>query len=163
VKGVARQCLAAYIQIDGQRAYALFDSGSSADIIAPDFARVMKLASFKLESAVPIQLGCVGSRSAIHHGVKVDLSIGDRRVNGVYFDIANVDRYDAIVGTKLMYDMNIVLDVRDRTIFVGGLEGRAVKAILPEEEQTLLEATQSRRRTGAKASTSRLKEKGPGE
>jgi hypothetical protein len=35
-----RQCLAAYIVLNGVKAYALFDMGSTADLMSPDFARV---------------------------------------------------------------------------------------------------------------------------
>jgi len=60
-----RQCLAAYMKINGVDAYALFDTGSSADMMSPDFARVSKAGTFLLVKQVPLQLGCVGSHSSI--------------------------------------------------------------------------------------------------
>jgi len=132
-----RQCLAAYISLNGMKAYALFDTGSTADLMAPDFARVAPIASFKLAELVPIQLGCVGSRSAIARGCRVAGELGGVLIEDIYFDIANIDRYDVILGTTFMYAQNIVLDVRGRKITVGGANGRTVKAISPEDEAAL--------------------------
>ncbi|KAJ3998441.1 hypothetical protein F5050DRAFT_1805978 [Lentinula boryana] len=39
-------CLAAFIEINGVKAFALFDSGSTANAISPDFARVAHLQMF---------------------------------------------------------------------------------------------------------------------
>ena len=57
----ARQCLTAYITVNGVKAYTLFDSGSTPDLMSPDFAWVMKVSTFQLDNPVPIQLGCIGS------------------------------------------------------------------------------------------------------
>jgi hypothetical protein len=132
-----RQCLAAYISLNGMKAYALFDTGSTADLMSPDFARVAPITSFKLSELVPIQLGCVGSRSAIARGCRVAGELGGVLIEDLYFDIANIDRYDVILGTTFMYAQNIILDVRGRRITVGGTNGRTVKAITPEDETVL--------------------------
>jgi hypothetical protein len=132
-----RQCLAAYISLNGMKAYALFDTGSTADLMSPDFARVAPITSFKLSELVPIQLGCVGSRSAIARGCRVAGELGGVLIEDLYFDIANIDRYDVILGTTFMYAQNIILDVRGRKITVGGVNGRTVKAITPEDEVAL--------------------------
>jgi Zinc knuckle len=57
----ARQCLATYITINGVKAYMLFDSRSTPDLMSPDFAWVMKVSMIQLENPVPIQLSCIGS------------------------------------------------------------------------------------------------------
>ena len=57
----ARQCLAAYITINGVKAYTLCDSGSTPDLMSPDFAQVTKVSTFQLDNPVPIQLGCISS------------------------------------------------------------------------------------------------------
>jgi hypothetical protein len=126
-----KQCLAAYVMVNQARAYTLFDSGSTTDMVAPDFARVMKIPTFKLEQPVTIRLGCVGSRSAIHSGARANIQVGDSIARNVYLDVANVDRYDLILGNKFMYDMNIILDIHERTIYVNGLEGCKLGAAAP--------------------------------
>jgi hypothetical protein len=119
------------------QAYALFDTGSTADLMSPDFARVAPVNSFKLTELVPIQLGCIGSRSAIARGCRVSGVLGKVLIEDLYFDIANIDRYDVILGTTFMYSQNIVLDVRGREIRIGGRNGESVKAMSPEEEVKL--------------------------
>ena len=57
----ARQCLAAYITMNGVKVYMLFDSGSTPDLGSPDFAWVTKVSTFQLDNPVPIQLGCISS------------------------------------------------------------------------------------------------------
>jgi hypothetical protein len=59
----------------------------------------------------------------------------------VYLDIANIDRYNLILRMKFMYNMNIILDIWERTMYVGGYDGCRMKAMQPEEEQQLLIAT----------------------
>lgn len=134
----ARQCLATYVTIDNKRAYALFDSGSTADIVAPDFARIMQLSTFELTKLVPIRLGCVGSSSSIRSGANATIQIGGRTAKNVYLDIANVDRYDLILGNTFMYDMNIILDIQARTIYMGGFNGIKLKALTPGEEHQIV-------------------------
>ena len=42
-------CLAAYLSINGIRAYTLFDSGSTTDAVSPDLARVAELPLLALD------------------------------------------------------------------------------------------------------------------
>ena len=60
--------LLAKMNINGLMAVAMFDSGSTADAVSPEFAHVANLKVFTLEEPVPIQLGCKGSRSKIIYG-----------------------------------------------------------------------------------------------
>jgi hypothetical protein len=53
--------LAAEVKIDGLKALILFDSGSTTDLVTPEFAFATKAKQFKLEDQVVLQLGCVGS------------------------------------------------------------------------------------------------------
>ncbi|EPS93045.1 hypothetical protein FOMPIDRAFT_1136897 [Fomitopsis schrenkii] len=90
-----RTCLTAYITINGLSALVLLDSGSTTDSLSPDFARVARVPVLELENPAVLQLGCVGSRSRISHGTTVPMMWG--AFSGeVYFDIVNLDRYDAI-------------------------------------------------------------------
>jgi hypothetical protein len=130
----ARQCLAAYITINGVKAYTLFDSGSTPDLMSPDFARVTKVSTFQLENPVPIQLGCVGSRSTITRGCRVAVRLGEILVEDQYFDIVNIDCYDIIVRTAFMYECRVVLDVHKRAIQVGDGKGTTLHAMSPAEE-----------------------------
>ncbi|KAK1218159.1 hypothetical protein PQX77_019162 [Marasmius sp. AFHP31] len=92
--GRDNRCLSAFIEINGVRAFVLFDSGSTADAISPDFARVVKLPIFQLENPVTLQLGTKGSRSRISHGCIAKYAFKSPQENVSskdYFDIANID------------------------------------------------------------------------
>lgn len=129
------------------KAYALFDTGSTGDLMAPEFSFVSRSPTFKLTEEVPLQLGCKGSRSKVISGVRVDATLGETKIKDVYFDIANIDRYDAILGIPFMWENNILLDVRERIIRIGGANGQVIKAIAPGEEQQLLSEREVKRRS----------------
>ncbi|KAK0436076.1 uncharacterized protein EV420DRAFT_1673672 [Desarmillaria tabescens] len=100
------RCLAALVTINGCEAFTLFDSGSTADAISPDFARLAKLNIFQLTKPITLQLGTKGSCSQISHGCNASYKFGNAHAfisgDNYYFDIANVDRYDAVLGTVFM-------------------------------------------------------------
>ncbi|KII83085.1 hypothetical protein PLICRDRAFT_119860, partial [Plicaturopsis crispa FD-325 SS-3] len=103
------QCLSAYVNINGCKAYALFDSGSTADTISPDFTRVARMETFVLNNPATLQMGCKGSRTKINYGTTAEISIAGTTTRH-YLDIVNVDRYDVVFGTPFMTANNIVLD-----------------------------------------------------
>ncbi|KAJ3485897.1 hypothetical protein NLI96_g4629 [Meripilus lineatus] len=127
----AFKCLTAYVKVNGLKALALFDSGSSIDAISTEFARVANVKSFELEKPVPIQLGTVGSRSVINFGTKIPVSIHGNKEE-IYLDIVNVDHYDIIVGVPLMNRYGISLDFDENKI---RLRGGGVMASLKAGEE----------------------------
>ena len=132
-----RQCLAAYISINGVNAYTLFDTGSTFDSISPEFVRVLNIPVNRLDKTTTIQLGCAGSRSSINYGCTTTFHIMDK-TSPVYFDVVNIDRYDVIAGTTFMYDYQVVLNVYNRVIYFGGHINKVLHAFSPGEETALL-------------------------
>ena len=128
-------CLAAYIRINGMDAFALFDSGSTTDSLSPDFARTSDVRVHRLEKQIPLQLGTVGSRASINFGTRTSVAFAGREEPRYYFDIVNIDRYDAIVGAVFLRHFGIKLDFTTGSIVVGK---ETVKALLPEEEAAVL-------------------------
>src|ERR1700742_2549188 len=112
-------CLAAYVKINGVKAYTLFDSGSTTDSISPDFTRVAQIPVKTLEDPVTLQLGCVGSRSKINYGTEVDLEFASV-TNSTYLDVANLDKYDSILGTPFLRRHGISLDFESQEIVIRG-------------------------------------------
>jgi len=104
-----RQCLAGYVIINGVNAYALFDSGSTMDAISVDFTQVAELPVYILDDPVTLQLGCAGSRSKINLGsiAKPDFA---NITDDTYLDVANLDKYDSILGTPFLVRHGISLD-----------------------------------------------------
>ena len=126
------QCLAAYVNINGVEAYTLFDSGSTTDALSPDFARVAELPLYVLEQPMTLKLGCVGSKSKINYGTRAK-TIFAKGTTTTYYDVANIDKYDAILGLPYMNANNIVLDIPAQRIRRGTI---AVPPIPWGEERT---------------------------
>ncbi|KAF8147095.1 hypothetical protein K438DRAFT_1461246, partial [Mycena galopus ATCC 62051] len=107
--------LSAQLDVNGTLAYMLFDSGSNIDSITPEFARATKCKPIVLDEQVTLQLGCVGSRSKINYGTRPPVNFGGI-LGHVYFDQANLDRYDGVIGTPFMNKHGIVPDFGKREI-----------------------------------------------
>ena len=64
-----------------------------------------------------LQLGTVGSCAKFNYGMTMKTSYGGG-VNDVYFDIVNIDRYNAIVGMHYMHKHGIVLDFEKGQVLI---------------------------------------------
>lgn len=126
-------CLAAYIKLNGVKAYTLFDSGSTTDSISPDFTWVAQIPVKTLEGPVTLQLGCIGSRSKINYGTEVDLKFTSI-TSSTYLDVANLDKYDSILGTPFLRKHSISLDFESQEIVI---RGKLCIPALPEGEGTV--------------------------
>ncbi|KAF5371010.1 hypothetical protein D9615_010010 [Tricholomella constricta] len=119
-KAQERQCFTALVEINGLKAFTLFDSGCTAEAVSPEFAKVAKIKVHQLEEVVPLQLGTKGSRSVINYGMSVPIKYEAVDVQ-VYFDIVNLDKYDTIIGVALMRQLEIELDFRHNCVRIGGI------------------------------------------
>ena len=63
------------------------------------------------EKPIALQLACISSQSMINYRTHVTIKLGCKVVKE-YFDITNVEHYDAILGTPFLRKMGIVLDFR---------------------------------------------------
>jgi hypothetical protein len=54
-----------------------------------------------LEDPVTLQLGCVGSRSKLNFRTELRMKFASIDDN-IYLDVANLDKYDTILGTPLI-------------------------------------------------------------
>ena len=111
-------------------ALVLFDSGSNTDALSPDFVWACGISVFKLERSIPIQLGTKGSRSVIHYGTNTTLTFGSK-VLEQYFDILNLDKYDAIIGTPWLNKYNATLDFNKKCVQMNGESVVALPARKP--------------------------------
>ena len=108
------------IDINGHKALALFDSGSTTDSVTPEFAFVSKLKQFTLPEQVTLQLGCIGSRSKICYGTVAPVDIFGICTE-MYFDLINIDRYDAILGTPFLEKHGVCLDFKRKAVVIDGI------------------------------------------
>ena len=112
------KCITHYVKLNGVKALALFDSGSSVNAVSADFAVVAKLGTFPLQKAIPLQLGCSGSRSMINYGAKANWELGKHRSNS-YFDVVNIDHYDVILGVPFLVENKVMLDFQNEAVLMG--------------------------------------------
>ena len=101
--------ISGYWYINGVKAHCLLDSGCEGVMVSPNFVRATRTKTFTLERPIGLQLACVGSKSTINYGTNTTIVFGSRSIME-YFDVANVDYYDAILGTPFLRRLGIVLD-----------------------------------------------------
>jgi len=123
-------CLARYVTINGMRAFTLFDSGSTTDAVSPDFTQVAKLEVKELVKPVTLQLGCLGSCSKVNFATTAITEFSSINRN-TYLDIANLDKYDCILGTPFLRKHGIFLDFERQEIVI---HRRLCIPALPEGE-----------------------------
>ncbi|KAF7985435.1 hypothetical protein HWV62_5165 [Athelia sp. TMB] len=129
-----QETITTIVVINGHKALALFDSGSTTDSITPEFGFVSRTKQFKLDNQITLQLGCVGSRSKISYGAVAPISIFTI-AEEMYFDVVNIDRYDAILGTPFLRKHGLSLDFKNGGIVI---EGRFHKTFSMSEELAYL-------------------------
>jgi hypothetical protein len=114
-----RRLMTAIVEIAGVEAFALFDSGCTIEALSPAFVRIANIKVHQLSSQHSLQLGTVGSKAKFNYGTNAHTSYGGID-DKVYYDIINVDRYDAIIGTQFMRKHGIKLDFENDTICIRG-------------------------------------------
>jgi len=106
--------------INGLDAVVMFDTGSTSDAVSPEFAWVANMKIHSLDVPMGIQLGCKGSKSKIVFGTS-----GPVRYSSIvrthYFDVVNIDRFDAIIGTGFMRKFGITLEPEHDSILISGI------------------------------------------
>ena len=97
------------MNINGLDAITMLDTGSSIDAITPEFAELSNQKVFEFTDPMAIQLGCKGSRSKSNYG-----SEGHIKFETIdaphYWDIVNLDKYDAILGLPAMRKFFIAVE-----------------------------------------------------
>ena len=78
-------------------------------MISPNFIRAVKIKPFPLDKPIGIQLAVTGSKSAINYGTNMTIKYDEKELTG-YFDIVNIDYYDAILGTPFLRKHEVVID-----------------------------------------------------
>lgn len=109
------RCLTLLVEINGLKAYTLFDSGSTGEVLSPHFTVAAGLKVHSLEKGVNIQLGTVDSRSKINFGVSTEIIIGKIKTHH-YFNVFNIDKYDAIIGTIFMCRYGLIIDLKNNVL-----------------------------------------------
>ena len=91
------------------RAHCLKDIGCEGIMISPNFTHATGIVTKKLKNPVALQLACIGSKSTISYGATSTIAFGNQHIEE-YFDVANIDYYDVILGTPFLRWLRITLD-----------------------------------------------------
>ena len=96
-------------EIGGIKAYCLIDSGCEGIMISPNFIRAAKIEPFLLDKPIGIQLAVTDSKSVINYGTNMTIKCKGKE-SKEYFNIINIDYYDAILGTPFLRKHEVVID-----------------------------------------------------
>ena len=89
------------------------------DAVSPNFTQVANIAIYMLEKPLTLQLGCTGSRSKINFGTESMIK-SNLIAKNTYLDVANLDKYDSILGTPFLRKHSIMLDFENQEIVIRG-------------------------------------------
>ena len=103
------QPISVFWEIGGIKAHCLIDSRCKGIMISPSFIRVVKIEPFPLQNTIGIQLAVTGSKSVINYGTNATIKY-DGKESKDYFNIINIDYYDAILGTPFLRKHEVVID-----------------------------------------------------
>jgi hypothetical protein len=131
-----KECLVTYTDIAGCNAWTLWDSGSTADAVTPAFCQVAEVPVFNLTEPYVVQLGMLGSKSSINYGTETTISMGGYS-GEQYLDVANLDRYDMVLGTPFMRKNKVNLDFNNSCVIVNGVSIPATKVFAPNTDDRI--------------------------
>jgi hypothetical protein len=78
-------------------------------MISTNFSSIHKLDLFQLKKPVKLQMAASGSCSIINFGVKAETECRDFSQT-CYFDVVNLDRYQVVLGTPFLKQLNVILN-----------------------------------------------------
>ena len=84
-------------------------------MITPSFIRVVKIEPFSLDKPIGIQLAVTGSKSVVNYGANTTIKY-NKKESKEYFDIVNIDYYDAILGTLFLRKHKVVIDFMNTSL-----------------------------------------------
>ena len=102
-------CVIIKTLIDGHKALMMLDMGNTSNFVSLTFMMVHRIHAFPLEQQLTLQLGCVGSCLRITHGANAQIQIGEFDAQ-LYFDIANINHYDCILGIPFLQQNAAIVD-----------------------------------------------------
>jgi hypothetical protein len=111
--------MVAYIKINGVEALACWDSASQLDCISPDFIRAIGLKPQPKEKPIKIRLGLKGSTSMCSYEVTPTIEIGESRIDDFTLSVANIYKWDVILGNGFLNRNKMQLDYETRQIHFG--------------------------------------------
>ncbi|KAG8766539.1 hypothetical protein FRC12_006805 [Ceratobasidium sp. 428] len=104
-----QQPITGYYRIGGVVAHVMIDSGLGTNMISPEFVRAAGIRPIKLEQPVGLQLMLIGSRGKLNYRLNALTEIGETH-RRLYYDVANINKYDAVLGLPFLIGNKASLD-----------------------------------------------------
>src|SRR6202453_2196281 len=105
------------MQIDGVKARVLIDTGCTTDMISLDVLGALDKLLFELSEPVGLQLATKDSKTKINYGYSTHTKLGGFEVKH-YLDVANLDKYDVILGTPFLHKYTVAIVFDEPAYFV---------------------------------------------
>ena len=106
------------VKINGQQIQALLDTGLMADFLLTTVVDQLDLQKEFYVKPLSVQLAIHRSRSKINCGAKVNFQY--QSINCEWrFDIANLDNYDAVLGTPFLFQHKVAVGINPACVVVG--------------------------------------------
>ena len=104
-------------KVNGHQIRALLDTGSMADFLSTTLVDQLDMRKEYYTKPLSVQLAVHGSRSKINCGVRVNFQYQDIECER-RFDIANLDHYNAILGTPFLFQHKIAIGINPPCVVV---------------------------------------------
>ena len=101
-----QRCIEVTVPINGLPVRVLLDGGSNTNMMSPEFATIAKVSAVELQEQMTLQLTVMGSHSEINYGTWVPIEFRPVKAT-TYFDIVNIDGYDAILSTPFLWEHGV--------------------------------------------------------
>ena len=109
------------VEINGHPTWALIDTGLLANFMSVNLAEQLDVPRIELAKPLTVQLAVQGSRSKVNHRMKVTLKY--QEINSEwYFDIANLQNYDLILGTPFLFQHKVMVGLNESHVIIGSHE-----------------------------------------
>ena len=125
-------------------------------MISPEFTQAAKIKTFALEKPIGIQLAVTCSKSVINYGTNTTIQISGKE-SKEYFDVVNIDYYDAILGTPFLKKFKVVIDFMKDCLTIKD------KIILNQADEYKIRERTSQKSTSVNALKTKKLGKNPGD
>jgi hypothetical protein len=92
---------------------ALFDTGATINYLRPEVAAPF---THRVRATEPLKVGLGGKRHVLKTAVPLTVCIGDHRMPFQIFYVADLKKFDAIVGAFFMEQWGVDLDPKRRRL-----------------------------------------------
>jgi len=109
--GNENKSLEVYITLDGQKAKALFDTGTMRDKLSSGtFVSTFQIPTKDLDTPISLKMAVKGSRSTINYKSQPLIQVGDDTGDITDTLVSSLDNYDIFLGMPYLTTHNAITD-----------------------------------------------------